>query len=167
MKKIIAVVALVLASCGQAPPDDVATLRAYTDAHGNPTPHASSLGFCYGPVDGDGAEYETPGWNLLINQMTSSDPDIDRQTRVCIHEIENAQVLRQGGWPDALGEQWYLWSSENRSPFEAPGEEEGEWLASLPVLFVGTHERDVWWLKFYRDESVERLNVAAGREVFR
>lgn len=163
---LTAMLCLALAACGGgAPPKDVATVRAYTDAWGNPTPHAESLGFTYGPVDGGGAEYEAAGWNCLINADLVGDPDPDRIVRVILHEIENAQVLRGDGYPDAIAGDWYLWSSENVPPFAAPVAEEAAWLATLPTMRVRVDSRDPWLVDPVR-EAVERLNDAAGREVF-
>ena len=165
---VLAMVAIsLLAACGGgAPPKDVATVRAYTDTHGDPTPHADSLGFTYGPVDGGGAEYEAAGWNCLINEMLVGDPDPDRIVRVIVHELENAEVLRAGRYPDAIAGDWYLWSSENVPPFAAPVAEEAAWRATLPTMTVRVDSRDPWLVDPVR-EAVERLNDAAGREVFR
>lgn len=157
---------LALVACGGGSiPTDVATVRAYTDAWGNPTADANSLGFTYGPVDGDGAEYGAGGFNCLINATLVGDPDSDRLTRVIAHELENAQVLRGDGYPDAIAGDWYLWSSENVPPFAAPVAAEAAWLAALPTMRVVVDHRDPWLVDPTR-EAVERLNDAAGREVF-
>lgn len=167
MKAILAaLLCFALAACGGgAPPKDVATVRAYTDTHGVPTPHADSLGFTY-MGDGDGAEYEAPGWNCLVNADLVGDADPDRIVRVIVHELENAEVLRAGRYPDAIAGDWYLWSSENVPPFAAPVAEEAAWLATLPTMTVRVDSRDPWLVDPVR-EAVERLNDAAGRDVFR
>lgn len=164
---VLAMVAIsILAACGGwTIQSDSATVRAYTDAHGDPTPHADSLGFTYWG-DGDGAEYEAPGANCLINAMLVGDSDPDRIVRVIVHELENAEVLRAGRYPDAIAGDWYLWSSENVPPFAAPVAEEAAWLATLPTMTVRVDSRDPWLVDPVR-EAVERLNDAAGREVFR
>lgn len=155
-----------LAACGGGSiPTDVATVRAYTDAHGIPTPDANSLGFTYGPVDGDGAKYEADGFNCLINATLVGDPDPDRIVRVIAHELENAEVLRGDGYPDTIAGDWYLWSAENVPPFAAPVAAEAAWLATLPTMRVVVDVRDPWLVEPTR-EAVERLNDAAGREVF-
>lgn len=164
---VLAMVAIgLLAACGGgAPPKDVATVRAYTDVAGVPTPHADSLGFTY-MGDGDGAEYEAEGWNCLINGNTLlGDPDPDRIVRVIVHELENAEVLRSGRYPDDVAGDWYLWSSENVPPFAAPVAEEAAWLATLPTMRVRVDSRDPWLVEPTR-EAVERLNDAAGWDVF-
>lgn len=162
---VLSMVAIgILAGCGgSVPPKDVATVRAYTDWAGNPSPHAESLGWTYWS-DGDGAKYGVPGYNSLINEMTLADPDDDRIVRVIVVEILNAQVLRAGAYPAGLDGGWYLWSSENRDPYEALGPAESAWVASLPRMTVHVHPRDPWLVEPTR-AAVDRLN-AGGAEVF-
>jgi hypothetical protein len=162
--------AITLVGCGlagESAPKDLATVRAYTDANGRDTPNDNSLGWTYYADDGDGAEYAEGGYNCLINRILSMDADADRIVRVIVHELMNAQVLRDGGeWPIGIAPGGYLWSADSLAPFAAIPSDEAAWVASRPTMTVKVAGRDTDWLYEPTGLAVERLNDAAGREVY-
>lgn len=154
--------ALLLVACGQPAPDDLITVRNYTDARGRLTPHADALGFTYWGGDGSGAEHGTPGWNCLINVVLHDDADDDRDVRVIVHELGNVLVLDDGAFPEEMDGDWFLWAGSQQPYQGGLTEPEAFWFAQHGPYRVRV--KDGWHQPTL--EAINRVNVAAGVEVF-
>ena len=152
-------------------------VNKYADVSDTPTRFPTSLGYTFPglPHSEVGDDSYDDRIVCLINVDLATDADPDRIVRVIMHELENALLLGTtangflGVVPSIpnLSADWYLWEGDSQDPFHPVPQVEADWIASLPQHHVvHVSPDDAWYLAAPTAEAIDRLNTAAGMEMF-